>query len=901
MKKRKRSKKSQSSKKKIINKAQYNSITKKIYLFFGLVFSLFIFLCCINKLGIVGSIVRNIILMLFGTFGYFFPIYIIIACLFSYYEVSTIRKFLLFLFYVFLSSTISIFVSNPEYNIKLISLITSNKIPESFSFVENEYSNGIINYVINYVIYKWTANLGLYFFNILFCFITLLFSFGINSITAFTSLIKNIIFFIPNYINKINASISEDRQIEYENELELNKAIQKLKSNKNLSNENDKHFDVLDDEQDKSINKFENKKFDTLTTYDTSNVHISAKEIQSRFYNQSSNSTIDDENKNNLELDKKEEIRKQIREKSINEIYNNNRIKPNDLFYSKNNRVNDEVNIDDALYDENNTNIRIQDNFNYDNKDIPNLIDDYNQNDDSINETLKNIEDNEKIIHDDNSQVNRITPKKIKKIYKFPPLAYLNKSIVKKSADKNYINEKAKTLQNTLSQFGVGAKVTNVSVGPTVTRFELLPDLGVRVKKILDLQDDIKLALAATEIRIEAPIPGKSAIGIEVPNKETNSVLLGDILSTNEYKQIKSKLKVAIGRDITGQIITCDIAKMPHLLVAGSTGSGKSVCINSIIMSIIYNSTPEDVRLIMVDPKVVELQIYNDIPHLLIPVVTDPKKAAAALNWAVGEMMRRYNLIVEKQFRDIDKYNEYVEIENKKIDNEEDKLEKLPKIVIIIDEFADLMTVASKDVENAIFRIAQLARACGIHLIIATQRPSVNVISGSIKANVPGRIAFSVSSGVDSKTILDQYGAEKLLGKGDMLYSPSGLPKPIRVQGCFVSDTEIKKVVEFIKDPNVEFDYEIQNSIDNAKLLDDTKVNDNNSGRDELFVSAGKLILSSNMASSGFLQRKLQIGFNRASRILDQLAEEHVVSEQDGKKSREILMTIDEFIEKYGN
>ena len=888
--------------KKRTKKDQYN-ILDFINLIIGILFSFIVFLSNINKLGLLGSVIRNIILYLFGTFGYLFPVYLIIYSIFIYKKISSFRRFMLFLFYIFVSSTISIFIFVIDYNIEYIDLIKANIIPKYFSLTSENLQNGIIINSINWSIYKISSDIGLYLFNIIISIATFIICFGLKSISVFTTFLNDIILFIPRLIKYINKKREEDLLIEDDNEKELNKTLKKLKNNKYINND-----DINDNDEDEIINvddilkNTNNDKFNTHlnkpNVYDTSNVQISVKDIQSRFYNQSSD-------KKNIDEDNKEEIRKQIKEKSINEIYSNNNIKPNDLFYQKHNQVNDNINIDDSYYDIINSekpNVHnSQNNFDYDNENIPDLIDNYIQNDDSIEKTIENISSNEKTINDshkDNNIDNQIKHNKPKKIYKFPPLAYLNKSVVKKTADKNYINEKAQVLQNTLTQFGVGAKVTNVSVGPTVTRFELLPDVGVRVKKILDLQDDIKLAMAATEIRIEAPIPGKSAIGIEVPNKETNSVLLGDILSTNEYKEIKSKLKCAIGRDIAGKIITCDISKMPHLLVAGSTGSGKSVCINSIIMSIIYNASPEDVRLIMVDPKVVELQIYNDIPHLLIPVVTDPKKAAAALNWAVGEMMRRYNLIVEKQFRDTDSYNEYVEEENKKIVDKENQLEKLPKIVIIIDEFADLMMVASKDVENAIFRIAQLARACGIHLIIATQRPSVNVISGSIKANVPGRIAFAVSSGVDSKTILDQYGAEKLLGKGDMLYSPSGLPKPIRVQGCFVSDTEIKKVVEFIKDPNPEFDIEIENSINNSQI-DNNNDSNNENGKDELFVTAGKLIITSNSASSGFLQRKLQIGFNRASRILDQLAEENVVSEQNGKKSREILMTIDEFIAKF--
>lgn len=512
-------------------------------------------------------------------------------------------------------------------------------------------------------------------------------------------------------------------------------------------------------------------------------------------------------------------------------------------------------------------------------------------------------------------QVKKTRTRKTPRKYKFPPQYLLKKSEKQKNVDREYLKETAQTLQSSLAQFGVGAKVTRVTVGPTVTRYELLPSQGVRVKKFIELQDDIKLAMAATDIRIEAPIPGKSAVGIEVPNRVTKPVLLGDLISSSDFRNSKSNLSVCMGRDIAGNNIICDITSLPHLLVAGSTGSGKSVCINSIIMSLIYKSSPEDVKMILVDPKRVELQVYNEIPHLLIPVVVDPKRAAAALNWAVNEMVRRYNLISKERVRDIDAYNKKVEEYNKELEaneengvineNEEskepkEKKEKLASIVIIIDEFSDLMMVASKEVENAISRLAQLARACGIYLIIATQRPTVNVISGLIKANVPGRIAFAVSSGIDSKTIIDQYGAEKLIGKGDMLYSPTGIPKPIRVQGCLVTDEEIKRVVDFVKDPNVTMDEEIDKEITETSNFDNEEAKEKKQGGlDEYFVEAGKLIIQTKIASSGFLQRKLQIGFNRASRILDQLAENGVVTEQDGKKPREILMELNEFLDTF--
>ena len=486
----------------------------------------------------------------------------------------------------------------------------------------------------------------------------------------------------------------------------------------------------------------------------------------------------------------------------------------------------------------------------------------------------------------------------VKKEYIFPSLDLLKKPPKSAAFSENEYRETAVKLQQTLRNFGVGVTVTNISCGPSVTRYELHPEQGVKVSKIVGLVDDIKLSLAAADIRIEAPIPGKSAVGIEVPNKENNTVYLREILESESFRKHKSKLAIAVGKDIGGQVVVADIAKMPHLLIAGATGSGKSVCINTLIMSVIYKSSPEDVKLIMVDPKVVELSVYNGIPHLLIPVVTDPKKASGALNWAVAEMMNRYEKFAKFNVRDLKGYNEKVE-RTKEIDDG-NKPKKLPQIIIIIDELADLMMVAPGEVEDAICRLAQLARAAGIHLVIATQRPSVNVITGLIKANVPSRIAFSVSSGVDSRTIIDMNGAEKLLGKGDMLFYPAGYPKPQRVQGAFVSDEEVQRVVDFLSEQGMTTDYseEIASQIATAATA---QAAGGESSRDEYFIQAGRFILEKEKASIGMLQRMFKIGFNRAARIMDQLAEAGVVGEEEGTKPRKILMTREEFEEKFGD
>ena len=480
---------------------------------------------------------------------------------------------------------------------------------------------------------------------------------------------------------------------------------------------------------------------------------------------------------------------------------------------------------------------------------------------------------------------------KPKKAYKCPTLSLLQHGKRGGGESDAHLRETAMKLQQTLENFGVNVTITNVSCGPSVTRYELQPEMGVKVSKIVGLSDDIKLNLATPDIRIEAPIPGKAAVGIEVPNKENSPVMLRDLLQSEEFKNAKSKLSFAAGKDIAGKPVVADIAKMPHLLIAGATGSGKSVCINTLIISILYKATPDEVRLIMIDPKVVELSVYNGIPHLFIPVVTDPKKAAGALNWAVSEMTSRYNAFAEYGVRNLGEYNK--KVANMRVPEGEKAPEKMPQIVIIVDELADLMMVAPGEVEDAICRLAQLARAAGIHLIIATQRPSVNVITGLIKANMPSRIAFSVSSGVDSRTILDMNGAEKLLGKGDMLFYPQGYQKPARLQGAFVSDEEVSAVVEYVSDKNqgAVYDTSIEKQVNTAGVPGGAGGGD----RDVYFTEAGKFIIEKEKASIGMLQRMFKIGFNRAARIMDQLCDAGVVGPEEGTKPRKVLMSVEEF------
>lgn len=479
--------------------------------------------------------------------------------------------------------------------------------------------------------------------------------------------------------------------------------------------------------------------------------------------------------------------------------------------------------------------------------------------------------------------------------YQKPPLSLLSKIERKNNGDSvRELKETAMRLQETLQTFGVRVTITDISQGPAVTRYELQPEQGVKVSRILSLTDDIKLNLAATDIRIEAPIPGKAAIGIEVPNKENTAVGLRELLETKEFQEFSSKIAFAVGKDIAGKVVVSDIAKMPHMLIAGSTGSGKSVCINTLIMSILYKADPSEVKLILVDPKVVELSVYNGIPHLLIPVVTDPKKASAALQWGVAEMTDRYKKFADYNVRDLKGFNR--KMEELKQKGETGLPEKMPQIVIIVDELADLMMVAPGEVEESICRLAQLARAAGIHLIIATQRPSVDVITGLIKANMPSRVAFAVSSGVDSRTILDMNGAEKLLGKGDMLFYPQGYSKPVRVQGAFVSDGEVSAVVDYLKNQNIGNVYS-QDVEEKLKDMGASGASGSSGGSeyDAYFADAGRLIIDKDKASIGMLQRMFKIGFNRAARIMDQLADAGVVGEEEGTKPRKVLMGSEEF------
>lgn len=467
--------------------------------------------------------------------------------------------------------------------------------------------------------------------------------------------------------------------------------------------------------------------------------------------------------------------------------------------------------------------------------------------------------------------------------YTYPDIALLNRTNPKGRFSKDEIIEKGKIIENTMRNFGIESKVVAINRGPVITSYELKPAPGIKLSRIVGLNDNIAMALSSSDLRIEAPIPGKNVVGIEVPNKEKDAVSLKELIDSNEFKTINSDIPLTLGKDVEGNILISGMEDMPHLLIAGATGSGKSVCINSIITSVIYKSSPRDVKLMLIDPKVVELSVYNGIPHLLIDVVTNPKKAAFALNWAVDEMEKRYISFAEKHVRDLKGYN-------KKMVEEGREKEKLPKILIIVDELADLMMVASKEIEEYIARLAQKARAAGMHLILATQRPSVDVITGTIKANIPSRIAFAVASSIDSRTILDMSGAEKLLGKGDMLFYPSKYPKPKRIQGAFISDNEVERVVDFVKSNNevrVNVESKIEKAIESKKIKGEEE-------RDPLFKEAVELVVNDEQASISYIQRKLKVGYSRAGRIIDQMEEMGIIGPHEGSKPRKLLKTKEE-------
>ena len=867
--------------------------------------------------GSIGSIVRSLVLSCFGTFGHFFPIILVLAVIFNIAKSeneSNAKIYALLVLYVMIISMLTVMLWDYDIQSRDFFEIVNDSVSRangSLSFTKELFSGGAIATSIAYFLIKAMGTVGSMVLLTAVSFVLFIELFGLSILNRIFRIIIGIFTFIPHLLRRLNERREEDNQIAIDNEKILRETYEKMRKG---------NMQVTFDKSSNGERLVLEPMPDTKKHFDTSNVSVTTEDIQSRLFDAENPSKNFDRPQSHL--------LKELKKKSINEILYEEKEKGNEsseFFYREGMRPVDELdnivlpkpNISDKPnnyntlrndYDEDNSDSIYNDENNF-TSELSELrrTETIVKNDSSA--TLRNVEKDglelKNNLVKDNDEFEKKIRRRVKK-YKSPPLNLLNKSDLRGTARDPKLNEKANLLVETLKTFGVGTTLLNITVGPAVTRYELRPDVGVKVSKILSLENDVQLALAASSLKIEAPIPGKAAIGIEIANEKSSGVLLGDIISTSDFRNAESKLTVAIGKDISGKAIVTDLRKMPHLLIAGATGSGKSVCVNSLITSLIYKSSPEDVRLIMVDPKMVELQIYDGIPHLLVPVITDAKKAASALHFAVSEMTRRYNLIQERRVRDIESYNQAIEGEISKLrvneDNEADleRVTKLPYIVIIIDEFADLMMVASKEVENAVGRIAQLARACGIYLVMATQRPSVNFISGSIKANIPSRIAFAVASGIDSQTILDRRGAEKLLGRGDMLYFPTGYPEPVRVQGCYVSEEEILKIVDYVRDDSVVFDETAEKIIDTGVAPSDTSVGGSDNDRDEKFVDAGRLIVEQQNASIGMIQRRFAMGFNRAARIIDQLESEGVISRADGKKPREVLMTIDEFNGKFG-
>ena len=877
----------------------------------SLFFAVFITLSLMDKCGPVGDFIKRILLSVFGTLGYIFPLVIVLSVIINlvFKKNINLKIYMIIVLYVCIICIFDNYLNEYELNADVQSMISSNierALNNGLVFQNGLYSSGILGGFIIILLVRSVNRVGAFTVLTLISILAFLIIFGSKIIGIIKNITINIILFIPNLIIRLMSGKTEDDNKEDEND------PRRVLYQEDFKERYEKLYDKPRDPEVELLKEFDfnfNENYDNAfdrrverntvnkdlpienAPYKNNDTTISSAEIQSRFFNVN-------ENKEDKE---KKKLLNTIKKRSINEVMEkNDDISPDSFFYNTGNE-DFIINTDNKPYVDNNLDTtygEMEGGYGRERAKESILNDKYIKKkdiDDSrvSNKVVKDNKNDNEIKSKNPSSGTSSKPRKFSS-YKFPPISYLERSARQAGVDKEHINELKNILVETLNQFDIGVEVTNITVGPKVTRFELKPAIGVRVSKILSFHDDLKLALAATDIRIEAPIPGKSVIGIEVPNKTSQSVLLGDIISSPQFRNAESKLSIAIGKDISGEIIVADIRKMPHMLVAGATGSGKSVFINTLIMSLIYKSSPDDVKLIMVDPKRVELQGYEKIPHLLIPVVTNPKKANSALNWAVGEMERRYNMLVNENVRDIESYNELV------LRREDGELEKMPYIVIIIDEFADLMMTSSKDVENSIMRIAQLARACGIYLVIATQRPSVKVISGSIKANIPSRISFAVSSYIDSMTILDRRGAENLLGNGDMLYMPQGQNDPKRVQGCFVSSAEIDKAVSFISQYT---DHEFSDDIE-SKINDDMNgLSDNINGsfdeneKDDLYMEVGKFIIESNQSSIGALQRRFKLGFNRAARIIDQLERNGVVGPQEGKKAREILMTYEEFLE----
>lgn len=947
---------STTSRKKTTRTNQVSTETKEeILIFLLFVFFVFVLLCMINVIkGFLGEGVKTLMLGIFGVIGYIIPLALLVAFMFKLANRDNVIASIKILSAILLLCIIGVLICQ-------ISTLNVSNVADSTTMIKDLYESqekgGIIFGLLAVGLFKAFGNAGTWFVCIILGIIAILL---LTEKNFLKQMFYNHISAPTNYDidddeteyyqYKLEDKISASREKEPDQSIFKQLTLEDKKTDK--EKEELKH----QKEQEKEAYK-KQKEDEKQKLIEEKQKALEQKELIKDMKDDERilNTTIKGPTSiyDNIGLDMSTPLIEQKRSISKDELHeitlsdlgidaknvSDNNFEPNDIEKSNDNIAQEEIielstinstidvlnSDDDDFLNELNLEKKIIENVDNDQTNIDNNSIDNNQiiekiynnsNPQIVDSNNVQIFENKfesEILSDDvSSMPEPVTekshegnekpdekPKAKPKAYKFPSFNLLHINKKKSSGDSDEeLKTTALKLQNTLKTFGVGVKVSDISQGPSVTRYELTLDEGTKVSKIVSLQDDIKLNLAAQDIRIEAPIPGKAAVGIEIPNKETSPVLIRDLLETKEFDQAESKITFAVGKDISGKTIVADIAKMPHMLIAGATGAGKSVCINTLIMSILYKADPKDVKLIMIDPKVVELSVYNGIPHLLLPVVTDPRKASASLQWAVNEMTKRYNAFATHNVRDLKGFNQKIAKQNAQGDMSE--LPK-PNIVVIVDELADLMMVASKEVEESICRLAQLARAAGIHLIIATQRPSVDVITGLIKANMPSRVAFKVSSGVDSRTILDSVGAEKLLGKGDMLFYPQGYSKPVRVQGAFVSDEEVSDVVEFLKNntDGESYDQEIEQQISGLSNGGSSNISgsaaDSTADFDPYFKEACELVIEKEKASSGMLQRVFKIGFNRAARIIDQMESLGVVGPEEGTKPRKVLMSISEF------
>lgn len=830
-----------------------------------------------SKIGVVGQILSSVLKGIFGISSYFLPILIIIFCiwyLFSERRESFRIRILASIIFLISMSAFAHAISSDGYQAEAIAELYKNG---------NASNGGVIGGLVGGVLLRYFDNLGSYIILTLLIIVSVVLSTGLSFFDGVGSAAKYVGDSGKRREERIQIKAEQVRVKKEEREFRQSAHAEKARKRKEV-------FNILMDREDfdsaRELQEFETTEDEVYSNEDIQTFPDGS--LPSDYmvrniarHNGTAAPEIDIKNSGEntkIDFNKDNGIQSVISSYDIEDELEDKQIEDNeDIEFEINTNLSKQMGDEVSAEGQPESNLPVSDEDNNNSEHLDSQI---------IGGAIYTTEEMKTVMGLDGSkhEESASKPSKTPVSYAFPPISLLGKDTSTGSVEsKTAMLATAKKLEETLKSFGVEAKVLQINRGPTVTRYELSPSQGVKVSKIVNLSDDIALNLAANGIRIEAPIPGKAAVGIEVPNKKARSVYLRTVLESDEFKNFPSKLAFALGQDIAGNAVVTDIDKMPHLLIAGATGSGKSVCINTLITSIIYKAKPDEVKLLLVDPKVVELSVYNGIPHLLIPVVTDPKKAAGALNWAVREMLARYNDFAEHSVRDIKGFN--------KMKEEKGETDLMPQIVIIIDELADLMMAAPGEVEDSICRLAQMARAAGIHLIIATQRPSVDVITGVIKANIPSRLAFAVSSGIDSRTILDSVGAEKLLGKGDMLFYPVGMSKPVRIQGAFVTDKEVENIVAFLKKhKNVEYDTDVMNEISSS-----VKSNDGNEEHDEYFEKAIELVIEKEKASVSMLQRQFRIGYNRAARLMDELEASGIVGPEDGSKPRKVLITALEY------